>query len=882
MDALTGPVFRAAFERSRDGMLVFDDTGRYIDANPAACELLGRSRDEILDVTFHVLSVEPAETITARWNAFLEHGAADGEWQLQRADGEVRIMQYTSIANIAPGQHFAILRDVTDMRRAQSEVRRSGDMFAKAFHATPMVLAVSTVPGQQIIDINEAGLKLIGRTRDEVVGKTGIELGLWGDLADRQRLSDEWQRTGRVREFPARMRNKSGDPLDVLVSVDIIEVHGQKVALTHIVNLTPQLTAERKLDESLERHRRIVEASPLGVVTLGPDGRITFANRWIADLVGTTPSAMLGCQGVDFIVPEERRTIVERRARILHGMTQTFDMTVLRVDGAQRIVEVTASSLTSSPTEAQATLAVMTDVTERRQAEELRARLAAIVESSRDAITSCDRECRIQTWNPAAERLFGYTAQEMLGESFERVVPGDRTDAYREVFRRALAGDVVITETQRQHKSGALIDVSVTHSPVLDPAGRVVAVSTVTRDISTQKRLQASLREAEQRLNHIQKMEAIGALAGGIAHDFNNLLSVILTCSTMVEDSLTPGKPSTGEGLGTIVNEARAIREAAERAASLTRQLLAFSRREPVAPRVVNLGGVIAGIETMLKRLLGERVTLIVTPPDDGNAIIDPGQFEQVVLNLSVNARDAMPDGGRLTIDCENVTVDEAGCAGTAAQPGPFVRITVTDTGVGMDETTAQRMFEPGFTTKGRTGTGLGLATVYAVIHQSGGFVRVDTRRGRGTSVEVYVPRTDRPVEGDLATVAAPVAHRGGETILLVEDDELVRGRVEQVLRRDGYIVLVASNAGEAILLAEQEPKIDLMVTDVIMPIMDGRRLAERLRVHLSGLPVVYMSGYQNDDALRGMLASPNVSYLQKPVRPEILLSRVREALDRR
>jgi PAS domain S-box-containing protein len=631
-------------------------------------------------------------------------------------------------------------------------------------------------------------------------------------------------------------------------------------------------------DESQERYRQIVEASPLGVLMLDPDGRITFANQRIAELGGSTPEALVGALGLDFVVPEERDALIERRAR--RRKNETYDITVMRATGERRIAEVTISNLTTGGTEM--TLVVVNDVTERRQAEEVRARLAAIVESSRDAIISSDRERRVQTWNPAAESLFGYTASEMIGESFDRIVPVDQLVAYRQMVDRVLAGDVVTFETQRMRRDGTLLDVSVTHSPVTDTSGHVVAVSTVTRDITNRKRLQASLREAEQRLNHIQKMEAIGALAGGIAHDFNNLLSVILTCSTMVEDSLTPGRPGTGEGLGTIVNEARAIREAAERAASLTRQLLAFSRRENLAPRVVSLGGVITGIEMMLKRLLGERVTLIVTPPDAGNAVIDPGQFEQVILNLAVNARDAMPEGGRLTIDCENVHVDEALCAGTAARPGPFVRVTVTDTGVGMDESTASRMFEPGFTTKGRTGTGLGLATVYAVVHQSSGFVRVDTRRGRGTSVEVYLPRTDRAVDADPGLSAPIIARRGGERILLVEDDEHLRGRVEQLLRRDGYEVLVAANAGEAILLAEQEPKIDLMVTDVIMPIMDGRRLAERLRVHLSGLPVVYMSGYQNDDALRGMLASPNVSYLQKPVRPDVLLSRVREALDRR
>ena len=882
MGSLASQVLLAAFERSRDGMLVIDDAGRYLDANPAACELLGRTREEILNLSFRVLSAQPEAIVMERWNAFITSGSATGEWQLKRPDGEVRSMQYTAIANIVPAQHLAILRDITEVRRVQDELRRSSEMFAKAFHATPMVLAVSSVPCQRVIDVNDAGLKLIGRTRDEIIGKTSIDLGLWGDLAEREHLAAEWARTGRVREFPTRIRHSSGELLDVRVSVDVIEVHGQQVALTHIVDLTAQRTAERMRDESQERYRQIIEASPLGVMTVEADGRITFANQRSAALVGSTPEAMIGRSAFDFIVAEEHASLLERRARRAHASTDTYDLTVQRTTGERRIAEITASSLISGTGEPEATLVVMTDVTERRQAEEVRARLAAIVESSRDAIISSDRERRVLTWNPAAQWLFGYAASEMIGESFERIVPAERIEAYRQIVDRVLAGDVVTFETQRVRRDGTLLDVAVTHSPVTDTSGHVVAVSTVTRDITTRKRLQASLREAEHRLNHIQKMEAIGALAGGIAHDFNNLLSVILTCSTMVEDSLTPGRPGTVEGLGTIVNEARAIREAAERAASLTRQLLAFSRRENLAPRVVSLGGVITGIETMLKRLLGERVTLIVTPPDAGNAVIDPGQFEQVILNLAVNARDAMPEGGRLTIDCENVNVDEVVCAGTAAQPGPFVRVTVTDTGVGMDESTASRMFEPGFTTKGRTGTGLGLATVYAVVHQSSGFVRVDTRRGRGTSVEVYLPRTDRAVDTDPGFTAPIIARRGGERILLVEDDELVRGRVEQLLRRDGYEVLVAANAGEAILLAEQEPKIDLMVTDVIMPIMDGRRLAERLRVHLSGLPVVYMSGYQNDDALRGMLASPNVSYLQKPVRPDVLLSRVREALDRR
>jgi PAS domain S-box-containing protein len=687
----------------------------------ASCS--ARTREELLDLTFRMLSADKTSAIEELWSAFLASGTASGEWQLQRPDGETRILQYTAIARIAPGRHLSIIRDVTDVRRAQDEMRRTGEMFAKAFHTTPIVLAM--VAEERVVDMNAAGLALLGRTRDEVIGKTGAELGLWGgDAAERARAVAEFRATGRLRGFPARLRHKSGALLDVLISVDVIEVRGQRVALNHIVDLTAQRTAERMLDESQERYRRIVEASPLGVV--GPARRL----------------------------PRDVRARARRRRR-----------------------------------------------------------------HRRDAAPA-------PRWH--ADRRVGDT---LAGD-------GRGGARGRRVFGRP-----------RHHDAEAAAGVAARGRAAPQPHPE-----------------DGGDRRARRRYRARLQQSAVGD--PDLLDDGRGVAAA--------------GAPGTGEGLGTIVNEARAIREAAERAASLTRQLLAFSRRENVAPRVVNLGGLIAGIETMLKRLLGERITLIVTPPDPGNAIIDPGQFEQIILNLSVNARDAMPDGGRLTIDCENVVIDEAGCAGTAAQPGPFVRVTVTDTGVGMDESTASRMFEPGFTTKGRTGTGLGLATVHAVVHQSGGFVRVDTRRGRGISVEVYLPRTDRAPESESVEVLLPAARRGGERILLVEDDELVRGRVEQVLRRDGYHVLVAANAGEAILLAEQEPKIDLMVTDVIMPIMDGRRLAERLRVHLSGLPVVYMSGYQNDEALRGMLASPNVSYLQKPVRPDVLLSRVREALDRR
>ena len=389
------------------------------------------------------------------------------------------------------------------------------------------------------------------------------------------------------------------------------------------------------------------------------------------------------------------------------------------------------------------------------------------------------------------------------------------------------------------------------------------------------KRAEEALRQSEERLRQVQKMEAVGRLAGGVAHDFNNLLTVITSYSDLVLEDLAPDDPTR--------DDIAQIRKAAEGAAALTRQLLAFSRQQVLEPKVLDLKATVAGTEKLLQRLIGEDVQLATAlAPDLGAVKADPIQLEQIIINLAVNARDAMPAGGRLTIEAANVEMDEVYVRSHApAPPGRYVMLALSDTGIGMDEQTKARIFEPFFTTKeSGKGTGLGLATVYGIVKQAGGFIWVYSEPGRGTSFKVYLPRVDEAAE---PTVARPATEprRGAETVLVVEDAASVRMVTRQALERYSYTVLEAPNGETALrLAAKHHGPIQLLLTDVVMPGLSGRQLAEQLSRLRPEMKVLYVSGYADNAIVHHGILDSGVAYLQKPFAPESLARRVRDVLD--
>jgi two-component system cell cycle sensor histidine kinase/response regulator CckA len=500
-------------------------------------------------------------------------------------------------------------------------------------------------------------------------------------------------------------------------------------------------------------------------------------------------------------------------------------------------------------------------------------RYAGIINLAGDAIVSADERQRIQLFNQGAERIFGYAATDVVGQSLDILLPAGFVDAHR----RHIDGFAQSTETARnmgerrevfgRRKDGTEFPAEATVSKLR--MGSEIVFTVMLRDVTERRNLERQLLQA-------QKMEAVGRLAAGIAHDFNNLLTAIYGSTELLLGGLSADDERR--------EDVQEIKKAAERAAALTRQLLAFSRQQVLAPQILDLNTVVADVERMLRRLIGEDIEFrSVLAPGLGAVQADPGQVEQVIMNLVVNARDAMPRGGQLAIETANAELDDVYAERhIAVRPGRYVMLAVSDTGIGMNADTKARIFEPFFTTKEKgKGTGLGLATVYGIVKQSSGYIWVYSEPGQGTTFKVYLPRVEAAAEPPAPKPVAPASLRGTETVLVAEDEEAVRNLTRRVLEGHGYAVLAARDGEEALRLAtEHAGPIHLLLTDVVMPSMSGRQLAERLVSARSEMKVLYLSGYTNDAIVHHGMLDPGIAFLQKPFTPEALVRKLREVLD--
>jgi PAS domain S-box-containing protein len=636
----------------------------------------------------------------------------------------------------------------------------------------------------------------------------------------------------------------------------------------------------------------LLEALPDAIVAVDREGTIVQVNSQTLGLFGYSRGELVG-QKVEMLVPESYRPQHHQHREKFAETPKTrrmgadLDLYGRRRNGSQFPVEI---SLSPVPTENGVfVLSAIRDISDRKRiAEELRraneelhrrtteqlgeyrSRLALIIDSSEDAIIGKGLDGIITSWNRGAERIYGYPPDEVVGKHISILAPGDRPDEIPEILKKIARGESVEHyESVRVTKDGQPLNVSISVSPLRDANGEVVGASAIARDITAQ-------RKAEGQLHQSQKMEAIGRLAGGVAHDFNNILAIISACTEFLRDRIDLAAESS--------QYVENIRKAIERGSSLTRQLLTFSRSSVIQPRILDLNERLKDVGKLLRPLMGDDVEICIVSKSPAAVVeADPGQLDQIVVNLAVNARDAMPRGGKFILETRSEKFDETFTEQHQNMaPGKYVLLAVSDTGSGMDEATVARIFEPFFTTKEMgKGTGLGLATVYGIVKQSAGHILVYSEPGHGTTFKIYLPSADHKIglasQPEVDTVS-PKRH--GTTILLVEDDEIMRGLTRQLLQEHGYTVVEADDGKSALeVVKSHKGPIDLLLTDVVMRRMSGPELVERLNASHPTLKVVYMSGYTGELIAEREVLKRGVTLLEKPFTRTALLNTIHATL---
>ncbi|HYK82683.1 MAG TPA: PAS domain S-box protein [Gemmatimonadales bacterium] len=638
-----------------------------------------------------------------------------------------------------------------------------------------------------------------------------------------------------------------------------------------------QARAEEAVRQSEERFRALIEYGADAVVLVTPDGTVLFTSQAAERVLGYAPAELVGHDLGEHVHPDDGSRLRAMLAEVLKrpGVPRTAEVRAQHRDGAWCVLDAVAVNRLAEPAVG-AVVINYRDVTERRQAEEAlrdsEIRYRTLVDGVRDVIFALTPDGTITSLNPAFEAITGWPREEWLGKTFEQLVHPEDLPLALELLGRVMRGEPRPASQFRLGTRGGEYRVAEVAATAQRRDEALVGIFGIGRDVTERVQLEQQLRQA-------QKMEAVGRLAGGVAHDFNNILTAITGYADLLAEDLPAGDPRR--------QDAEEIRKSAERAAALTRQLLAFSRQQVLQPRVLDLNALVSELEKLLHRLLGEDVALATElEPMVGHIKADPGQLEQVLMNLAVNSRDAMPRGGRLTIETRNVDLDEAYARDHyPVQPGKYVLLAVSDTGTGMTAEVQAHLFEPFFTTKEKgKGTGLGLATVYGIVKQSGGFIWVYSEVGHGTTFKIYLPRVDEPAGVAAGGTAAPPPVVGGtETVLLAEDEAPVRAVARQVLERHGYQVLEAASAEAALDIANRySGPIHLLLTDVIMPGLNGRELALRLATLRPEARVIYMSGYTDDAITRHGVLEAGQAYVQKPFTPDLIARKVREVLDRR
>ena len=882
----------AIVESSEDAIIGKDLDGIITSWNNGATRIFGYSAGEMVGTS--VSRLMPAERHDEERQILekIRQGESVKHFETVRQTKDGRLIDVSVTASPIRDVTGKIIgvskvaRDITEHRRTEDKLKLTRALIenlADAIHVVDPATA-------RFLDVNEQACRSLGYTREEHLALTvfdvtvGIDRALFDETIARARKAGPLT-------VEARHRRKDGSTYPVEVSLTPVTldhsprgVCGATSATTPwtttprgeylvviVRDITERKRAEEKLKENEAKLRALFEGS-IYAMGLAKDGITIMVNPAYAKLFGySKPSEMAGIPIINDIAPEERPRLQEFVSLRSKGEPAPafYETRGIRRDGSvfDMAVAVSVYELNGEIY----TIGILRDITERKLAGQFQARLATAVEQAAETIVITDICGTILYANPAFEKTTGYTRAEAFGQN-PRLLKSGKQDAefYRRLWETIARGEIWSGHFINRRKDGVLYEEEATISPVRDAAGVIVNYVAVKRNVTREKQLEAQMHQA-------QKMEAIGQLASGVAHDFNNILGVIIGYSDLLISDLDPDSP-----LRNFVEE---IQAAAGRAAGLTRQLLLFSRKQNVKPVVLDLNDTVKDLDKMLRRLIGENIEMTVAPGEDvGHILADPGHIGQVLMNLVVNARDAMHDSGRLTIVTRNVTLDESRApAGCGVVPGRYVMLSVSDTGIGMTPEVRARLFEALFTTKpAGKGTGLGLATCQTIVQQSGGCIDVESEAGQGATFKIYFPRVDKPVEAATRPARTGPLPRGKETVLLVEDEPPVRHLAANVLEAQGYTVLRANNGQEALNLVRSHKglPIRLVVTDIVMPRMGGKMMADWLKTTYPDLKVLFTSGYTDEAIADQGVPGPDVAFLAKPYSPETLTRKVRAMLD--
>ena len=860
--------------------------------NRKGCEILGYKEDEMIGKNWFDHFILERDRISVK-GVFAKLVAAEIEpveyfenSVLTKSGMEKIIAWHNTIIRDQNGRITGTLssgEDITERNRSEKALRESEKRYRTLAEAAQDMIFIVDREGY-VKYVNSFAAKQFRNRPEEIIGKSIQDL-FPSDISDRQR--DNLQTVFETLK-PIYLENMTTFlDRDVWLSTWLAPLVNEAGEAYSVLGISRDITKHKQAEEALRKSeevfRELYDNAPVGYFEYDAQGRILSVNRTELEMLGYSLEEMRGQPVWKFVVEEDiaHHQILSKLAGTMPP-ARDLERTYRRKDGTTFPAIIEDRLLRDEKGSIKGLRATIQDITERKQTEEaLRSseeKYRTILENIEDGYYEVDIAGNLTFFNDSFCRIYGYPREELMGMNDRQYTDQENAkelfQAFNKVYRTGEPTKGFDWEIIRKDGTKRCIEASV--SLMKDSSGNRIGFRGLVRDVTERRQIEQEKANLQEQLRQSQKIEAIGRLAGGIAHDFNNLLTVIKGYSQL---SLVETKDDSP-----LKENLEEIKKAAEKAADLTRQLLAFSRRQILEMKVLDLNSLFMDLDKMLHRLIGEDIELITLLADDlGRVKTDPGWVEQIIMNLGVNARDAMPNGGKLTIETANAELDEAYARGhIAVKPGRYVMFSVSDTGVGMTPEVRQQVFEPFFTTKEKgKGTGLGLSTVYGIVKQSGGNIWVYSEPGQGTTIKIYLPRVDEPLEEFKERVVREELPQGKETVLVVEDEEAVRQLAVRILKRQGYTVLDVPDGDSALVICEERKEpIHLILTDVIMPGMSGRQLVDRCSKARQDFKVLYMSGYTDNAIVQHGVLAEGVNYIQKPFTVDALARKVREVLD--